>query len=158
MSLQLVRENLNMLDDTIKKLIVLRMSIIPIVAEIKLRDNLPIFQPEREEQMFDEMEKFCEDNGIDREVVRKVYEAIIENARKIQYDMEKDIPPYNLKIEISENKEQELDNAFKTLEEIIKNDIANVFKKFNNIVEDDETNAKNIVELATYYYKNKILK
>ncbi|OGO83189.1 MAG: hypothetical protein A2Y18_07975 [Clostridiales bacterium GWD2_32_19] len=158
MSLQLVREDLNMLDGIIKNMLVLRMSLIPVVAEIKMRDDLPMFQPDRENQMYKGIEEFCKKTGINNELVSEMYKLIMTNAKNIQYNIEKNITPYNLEIQADEDMKKELNNNFETLEKIIKEDIARVFDKFNNIIEDDKIDAKNISELSTYYYQNKVLK
>ncbi|OGO84003.1 MAG: hypothetical protein A2Y22_07955 [Clostridiales bacterium GWD2_32_59] len=158
MSLQLVREELNMLDGLIKNMLVLRMSLIPIVAEIKLKGNLPMFQPDRENQMYKEMEEFSRKTGIDNKLVSEMYKLIMTNAKNIQYDMEKNIPPYNIEVQADEDMRKELNHTFEALESIIKEDISVVFDKFNDIIEDDRIDAKNISELGTYYYQNKILR
>ena len=52
MKLDKIREILNSYDEAIKRLITLRMSIIPLVAYTKMENNLPLFQPKREEEIY----------------------------------------------------------------------------------------------------------
>ena len=43
MELELVRKELNYYDELIKNIINLRMALIPIVVDVKIKNNLPLF-------------------------------------------------------------------------------------------------------------------
>ena len=58
MDLSSIRKELNMYDNIIKNMITLRMSLIPIVADIKLKNNLPLFQAKREDEIYRNIEMF----------------------------------------------------------------------------------------------------
>ena len=66
MELDLVRKQLNNYDDAIKCLVALRMSLIPIVADIKIKNNLPLFQAKREDEIYNKIEAFSLENGVNR--------------------------------------------------------------------------------------------
>ena len=72
MKLDKIREILNSYDEAIKRLITLRMSIIPLVAYTKMENNLPLFQPKREEEIYKKIEEFSNENGVDKELLKNI--------------------------------------------------------------------------------------
>ena len=89
MELDLVRKELNNYDDTIKILVALRMSLIPIVADIKIKNNLPLFQAKREAEIYNKIEKFALENGVNKELVKDIYKLIISDAMRIEETISK---------------------------------------------------------------------
>ena len=77
MELDNVRKELNNYDNMIKNMITLRMSLIPIVADIKVKNNLPLFQGKREEEIYNNIEKFAFKNGVDDQLIKNIYKLII---------------------------------------------------------------------------------
>lgn len=84
MDLKDVREELDTIDNLIKNLIVLRMSIIPIVTKIKIENNLSIHQPKREEQIYEKIKEFSDKTGVDNTLLKGIYEQIIKSAISIE--------------------------------------------------------------------------
>ena len=84
MELDLVRRHLDFYDDIIKNMISLRMAFMPIVADIKRKNNMPLFQEKRENQIYESMDTFAEKSGVDSNLIKDIYRLIMTNALKIQ--------------------------------------------------------------------------
>ena len=151
MELDLVRKELNNYDDTIKILVALRMSLIPIVADIKIKNNLPLFQAKREAEIYNKIEKFALENGVNKELVKDIYKLIISDAMRIEETISK-----NEEESIINKNKEELNNDiikenFQRLDSILSKEIpdiiANILKEKENL---------NLTEIATLYYNQKI--
>ena len=84
MNLDLVRKQLDIYDNIIKNMLTLRMSLIPLVAEIKMENNFPLHQSKREDEIYHNIEIFSKENGIDKDLVKNIYKLMISNALKIE--------------------------------------------------------------------------
>lgn len=151
MELDLVRKELNKYDDTIKILVALRMSLIPIVADIKIKNNLPLFQAKREAEIYNKIEKFALENGVNKELVKNIYKLIISDAMRIEETISK-----NEEESILNKNKEEINNDiikenFQRLDSILSKEIpdiiANILKEKENL---------NLTEIATLYYNQKI--
>ncbi len=151
MELDLVRKHLDFYDDVIKNMISLRMAFMPIVADIKRKNNMPLFQEKRENQIYESMDTFAEKSGVDSNLIKDIYRLIMTNALKIQESI------VEKKAEIKKN------DDFSNLESLKKN-----FEKLDIIIEKElpeimldiwkECDSKNInlTQAATWYYQDKI--
>lgn len=151
MELDLVRKHLDFYDDVIKNMITLRMAFMPIVADIKRKNNIPLFQEKRENQIYESMDTFAEKSGVDSNLIKDIYRLIMTNALKIQESIVEE------KAEIKKN------GDFSNLESMKKN-----FEKLDAIIEKElpeimldiwkECDSKNInlTQAATWYYQDKI--
>lgn len=151
MELDLVRKHLDFYDDVIKNMITLRMSFIPIVADIKIKKNMPLFQEKRENEIYESIDTFAEKSGVDSNLIKDIYRLIMTNALKIQEGIVEE------KAEIKKN------GDFSNLESMKKN-----FEKLDAILEKEipeimldirrECDSKNInlTQAATWYYQDKI--
>ena len=133
MELDLVRKQLNNYDDAIKCLVALRMSLIPIVADIKIKNNLPLFQAKREDEIYNKIEAFSLENGVNKDLVKNIYKLIINKNKD------------GLSNDIKEN--------FQRLDNILSKDIPDIIA---NILK--ETESLNLTEISTLYYNQKINK
>ena len=151
MELDLVRRHLDFYDDVMKNMISLRMAFMPIVADIKRKNNMPLFQEKRENQIYESMDTFAEKSGVDSNLIKDIYRLIMTNALKIQESIVEE------KAEIKKN------GDFSNLESLKKN-----FEKLDIIIEKElpeimldiwkECDSKNInlTQAATWYYQDKI--
>lgn len=151
MELDLVRKHLDFYDDVIKNMISLRMSFMPIVAHIKIKNNMPLFQEKRENEIYESMDIFAEKSGVDSDLIKDIYRLIMTNALKLQESI------------IEEETEIKKNGDFSNLEPIKKN-----FEKLDAILEKElpeimldirkECDLKNInlTQVATWYYQDKI--
>lgn len=87
MDLKILREYLDTLDAAIKYILVQRMSIIPLIAEYKIKNNLPFSQPQREEEMFERMRSSAEEMGLNPELIYNIYLLITSDSKKIQNEV-----------------------------------------------------------------------
>lgn len=151
MELDLIRKELNIYDNIIKNMITLRMALIPIVAKIKKENNLPLFQEKREEEIYKNIEKFSEENGVNPELIKNIYKLIISNALEIEKNfinnpessiINKDVKNYNFE-EIKEN--------FEKLDSILTKDIPNIL----NNIKSKNINGESLTEKTTLYYNYK---
>ena len=148
MKLDLIRKELDMYDNIIKNMITLRMSLIPIVADIKMKNNLPIFQSKREDEIYINIEKFSNENGVESELITKIYKLIISNAIKIEEQYMKKPENFN----INKSIEKDIKEEFEKLDNILLKEIPQII---NNIKSFKNLSHLNLTEKSTIYYNNK---
>ena len=73
------RKIIDKIDETLMSLLDKRAEIVKIIREIKMKNNLPILNKERENEILEKTKKF--DNN---EFVNSLFIEIIEKSRKIQ--------------------------------------------------------------------------
>ena len=155
MELDLVRKELNKYDEAIKNLVALRMSLIPIVADIKDKNNLPLFQGKREEEIYKRIEEFSVENGVNPNLLRDIYKLIIANALEIE---EKTVehPDTSIINQLDMDKYAEsLKKSFERLDNILMNEIPTIINEMKSTYEESNLN---LTEKATLYYNDKINK
>lgn len=153
MELDLVRKELNCYDDIIKNMISLRMAIIPIVADIKIKNDMPLFQGDRENEIYKNIEDFSEKSGVDGELVKNIYQLIMANALTMQEEMTKNLKGLETNKDIDSEKVRHLKRKFKKLDRIIEKDIPKIML---DIREDCERENLNLTQIATWYYYDKL--
>ncbi|MCL2439384.1 MAG: chorismate mutase [Alphaproteobacteria bacterium] len=84
MPLEKIRAELDLIDNVIADMLALRMSVIPVVAYIKKKNDLPLHQPGREKVIYDRLEAFGAANGISPELLKDIYKRIIVEALQIE--------------------------------------------------------------------------
>ena len=149
MELDLIRKEINNYDNLIKNMLNFRMSLIPIVADIKVKNNLPFYQGKREEEIYKNLETFSNENGIDRDLLTEIYKLIIHNAIEIEENYaENNCSIPNKGIDGIYQEFQKLDN-------IIEKEIPDIIGK---IKKSAEQNNLNLNQIATLYYNEKTKK
>ncbi|NTW30691.1 MAG: chorismate mutase [Candidatus Moranbacteria bacterium] len=83
-SLDSLREQIDILDRELVRILAERSRLIPKVVEAKLEQNLPIFQPEREAQQYEKFSTIAAEFGIDPLLVQKIFELVIEQSKDVQ--------------------------------------------------------------------------
>lgn len=151
MELDLVRKIINNYDYLIKNMINFRMSLIPIVGDIKIKNNLPIYQGKREEEIYKNLETFSNENGIDRDLLTGIYKLIIHNAVEI----EENIAENDSSI-LNENNDNTpintVNQEFQKLDYLIEKEIPNIIKRIKDTA---RQNNLNLNQIATLYYNKK---
>lgn len=147
MELDSVRKELNKYDNIIKNMINLRMALIPIVADVKKKNELPLVQKGRETEIYKKIEDFGKENGVSEDLLKEIYKLIISNALEIEHSYEK-MPEIdnNVNFDIVSKEFEKLDN-------IIKDEIPEIILNIRN--EADKSNLT-LNEISTLYYNNKI--
>lgn len=151
MELDLVRKIINNYDYLIKNMINFRMSLIPIVGDIKIKNNLPIYQGKREEEIYKNIETFSNENGIDRDLLTGIYKLIIHNAVEIEENIAE-----NDRSILNENNDNTpintVNQEFQKLDYLIEKEIPNIIERIKDTA---RQNNLNLNQIATLYYNKK---
>jgi chorismate mutase len=83
-TLEELRERISLIDKAILNMVLQRMALIPLVAEVKKRDSLPIHQPVREKLIFENLESFSKENGVKEEVIKNIFNSLINYSKEIE--------------------------------------------------------------------------
>ena len=154
MELDKVRKELDIYDNAIKTLVTLRMSLIPIVTDIKVKNKLPLFQSKRENEMYSNISKFAKENGVSEELVTQIYKQIIANALEIEHSLSENSTESVLSRNIDEELLEKLRDKFYKLDDILENEIPSLIEQIKDISLD----SKNLTDKATLYYNSKLNK
>lgn len=87
MELQEIRENLDRLDKEMLAILAERMNLIPKVAEYKRQNNIPRYQPDREQAVLESKRKFAVEMSLNPDLVEDIYKRIIQDAHRIEEDI-----------------------------------------------------------------------
>jgi chorismate mutase len=72
------------LDRRIVELLNERTRVVEDIGRVKRSAQLPIYEPKREDQVFDNISQASADGPLTREAVRRIYERIIDEMRMVQ--------------------------------------------------------------------------
>jgi len=89
MDLNLIRKNLNKIDQKLVELIAQRQSYMPAVGKYKQQNNLPIAQIKREQEIFAVLKKLSKQKKVNPELIQKIFKLIITDAKQIQKQYKK---------------------------------------------------------------------
>lgn len=89
MKLQEIREKIQAIDKEIIELIAERISYIPTIVNCKKEQNLPVFQPEREKQLYEQYWQIAVEKKINPELIREVFDRIIFESTRLQEECRK---------------------------------------------------------------------
>ena len=84
------RAAIDALDDQIVDLLATRFGIVRDVGAIKKRDNIPVVQSNRAEQVKDRVAARAASKGLDGALLRAIYSLIIDHAHVVEDDIQKD--------------------------------------------------------------------
>ena len=79
-----LRMQIDKVDTLIIKCLAKRQELSKNIAEIKLKENLPVFCPEREKQLLEERQELASLLNIDPAFVNAIFHEILENSKNIQ--------------------------------------------------------------------------
>ena len=153
MELDLVRKELNTYDEAIKNLITLRMSLIPIVADTKVKNNLPLVQTKRENEIYARILDFADNTGVSAELLKNIYKLIISNALEIEDDFVNNSENYVINKDYSDCDLKKLKEKFEKLDYILNKTLPNLIKEI-----EDSSEFKNLklLDKSSIYYNYKI--
>lgn len=72
------------LDRRIVELLNERTRVVEDIGRVKRSAQLPIYEPKREDQVFDNISQASADGPLTKEAVRRIYERIIDEMRMVQ--------------------------------------------------------------------------
>jgi chorismate mutase len=78
------RVTIDDLDRRIVELLNERTRVVEDIGRVKRSAQLPIYEPKREDQVFDNIGRASADGPLTKEAVRRIYERIIDEMRTIQ--------------------------------------------------------------------------
>jgi chorismate mutase/prephenate dehydrogenase len=84
MDLSEIRKQLDELDSEWLKIIAKRLALIPKVAKYKIENNIPRYQPERENEMIIAKRKLAEELGVNPDLAEDILKRIIVEAHEIE--------------------------------------------------------------------------
>ena len=84
MELKEIREHLDRLDTAIVLLLAERQSLVPHVAEYKVKHNIQRYQAEREEEILNKKTELGEKYNLRKEFIKDIFERIIEESHMIE--------------------------------------------------------------------------
>lgn len=79
-----LRKKLDQINLELVELIKRRLGIVREIAELKKEKNLPIFQPQREEELKRQIRMLGEKEGVDSEFLEKLLALLIEHSKTEQ--------------------------------------------------------------------------
>jgi chorismate mutase len=72
------------LDRRIVELLNERTRVVEDIGRVKRSAQLPVYEPKREDQVFDNISQASGDGPLTKEAVRRIYERIIDEMRMVQ--------------------------------------------------------------------------
>ena len=72
------------LDRRIVELLNERTRVVEDIGRVKRSAQLPIYEPKREDQVFDNISHASADGPLTKEAIRRIYERIIDEMRMVQ--------------------------------------------------------------------------
>lgn len=82
--LEYLRELICETDAEIIALLAARHEIVKQIGEYKKKNNLPVFNPERENTLRDFHDKICGEFGVSKNLASQIFETLILESRKVQ--------------------------------------------------------------------------
>lgn len=79
-----IRKNIDALDDAIVDLISKRLALMPAIGKFKKSNDIPFYQPEREEEILRKIVNKVDKKLVNPEHIKNIYKKIMEEAVKIQ--------------------------------------------------------------------------
>lgn len=86
MKLEKLRKGIDSLDAKLVDLLSKRRFLSLSIKEIKKKEKIRIYSPEREKQVIDRCKSLSRQKGLDPYFVEKVFKLIIKESKKIQYE------------------------------------------------------------------------
>lgn len=83
------RAEIDSIDEKIVRLLVERFEIVHAVGVLKAREGIPVVQSRRADEVKDRVARRAEEQGLDGELLRTIYTAIIDHAHTVEWAKEK---------------------------------------------------------------------
>lgn len=82
-----IRRHIDRIDTVIITALAERMSLMPEIAEYKKKNDIPIFDEEREVEIMNKLKKIAKEQGLDEDFVEEVFLSIFNEAKRIQNEV-----------------------------------------------------------------------
>ncbi|MFH1521506.1 MAG: chorismate mutase [archaeon] len=83
-SIEIFRKEIDETDKVIITNLAKRSKLTEQIGRYKYENNLAIYDEKREKEIFNNLRKFAEENGLDPNLVEKVFEPVLEYSKKFQ--------------------------------------------------------------------------
>ena len=87
MELSEIRKKIDKLDEELVRIIAKRIALIPDVANYKKENNIPRYNPERENEVIEEKRKLAKELNINPDLIEDLFKRIIEEAHRIEKEI-----------------------------------------------------------------------
>lgn len=82
--IDILRKKISRLDDKLLKILGKRFDLVSRIGVFKQKEGTEVIDVNREEEVMKAAQAFAEKNNLDKEFVKRLYELIIQESRKIQ--------------------------------------------------------------------------
>ena len=82
-----IRQHINRIDIVIITALAERMSLMPEIAFHKKKNDVPVFDEEREIEIMNKLKKISKENNLDESFVEEVFLSIFNEAKRIQNEI-----------------------------------------------------------------------
>lgn len=82
-----IRRHIDRIDIVIITALAERMSLIPDVADYKKKNDIPIFDEEREVEIMNKLKKIAKQHGLDEGFVEEIFLSCFNESKRIQNDI-----------------------------------------------------------------------
>ena len=90
--LQAMRAQIDVLDEALIDILAQRFEVVHEVGDLKLRKNMDAVQPKRAQAVQDRAAVWAEEKGLDPQLARTVFKAIIDHAHALEFKILGDDP------------------------------------------------------------------
>ncbi len=87
MELSEIRKEIDKIDTEIISAISKRVALIPQVADYKIKNNLPRYNPQREREIIESKRKLAQELNVNPDLVEKVLKDLIEESHRIEKEI-----------------------------------------------------------------------
>lgn len=147
MELEVIRKQLDKLDQCLDYIVMLRTPLAILVGKVKNEKNLPIYQPARETEIYNKQALFAESTGVNSDLLTHVYKLLIAEAIRIEKNLEVydfDVDEQHIKI-LEENL---------NISEQILNDFIIQMESVKNILNSDGVKGDEFFNTVSKYYED----
>lgn len=145
MELDIIRKELDKLDQSLDYIILLRLSLAILVGEVKEERQLPIYQPAREEKIYNFQKSFAEQTGADSESLVNIFRELIASAIRIEKNME------HYRIEVKEADIKAVMQELNTSDQILSDFMIHMDSVKEILLKNGISGDKFLVSLSEYY-------
>jgi len=82
-----IRRHIDRIDTVIITALAERMSLMPEIAEYKKRNNIPIFDEEREVEIMKKLKEISAEQGLEEGFVEEVFLSLFNESKRIQNEV-----------------------------------------------------------------------
>jgi len=82
-----LRKEIDRNDEVIITALAQRMSMMPEFADFKIKNNVPIFEEKREQEIMTKLKQQAQDSGLSDDFVEEIFLSIFNEAKRIQHEV-----------------------------------------------------------------------